>query len=96
MTSSRRARAHETLAHKDPIYGALILTSSASMTNSGVNVCPESWVLESRHQPSSPRFTDTFLTPITDRTEYAPARMLRHVKPDRNPRRNQGLRARKQ
>jgi hypothetical protein len=36
------------------------------------------------------------LTPITDRTEYAPARMLRHVKPDRNPRRNQGVRVRKQ
>jgi hypothetical protein len=39
---------------------------------------------------------DASLTPITDITDYAPARMLRHVKPDRNPRRNQGVRVRKQ
>jgi hypothetical protein len=36
------------------------------------------------------------LTPITDIADYAPARMLRHVKPDRNPQRNQGVRVRKQ
>jgi hypothetical protein len=45
---------------------------------------------------SSPASRRMLLTPITDITDHAPARMLRHVKPDRNPRRNQGVRVRKQ
>lgn len=39
MTSSRRARAHETLAYRDPTYSELDRARSAGMTRNGVNVC---------------------------------------------------------